>query len=41
VELAGGKLTKTRQVIDFWHAKIDSLLDEFARLDEIEARLKA
>ncbi len=40
VELVRGELALTRQAINFWSEKTDELLDAFARMDEIEVRLK-
>jgi hypothetical protein len=40
VELVRGELSLTRQAINFWAEKTDELLDAFARMDEIEVRLK-
>lgn len=40
IELVRGELALTRQAINFWVEKTDELLDAFARMDEIEVRLK-
>lgn len=40
IQLVEGNLKHTQALVNFWTAKVESLFDEFARMDEIEVQLK-
>ena len=39
IQLVEGNLKYTQALVNFWTAKMESLFDEFARMDEIEVRI--
>lgn len=40
IQLVEGNLKHTQALVNFWTAKVESLFDEFARMDEIEVQIK-
>ena len=40
VQLVEGNLKHTQALVNFWTAKVESLFDEFARMEEIEVRIE-